>query len=267
MTARSARITGLSTLLTLSIGLAGCGLLDDDAPAAKKPASPMETLLNAVPDDDAPAYKFEVTQPDLALSGTYDAPKKAFEAKATYHETDEDVDLTLTMTSLVRREGNWIKISFKPSNLPGLPKLPKKWMKFDPAKVKDTSGSFLVYEDDSADPGNTHFLVINSAGVTEPSPGKFAGTTDITRVPDADLVDAATMKALGEKAKAVPFTAAVDAQRHLSSMALKIPAAGKTKAFTYTVKYSAFGETAVPAVPATGAQTPAPDAAYAVLNG
>lgn len=267
MTAHTSRITGLSALLTLSIALAGCDVLGDDAPAAKKPPTPLETLLKAVPDDDTPAFKFAVTQPDLALSGTYDAPQKAFEAKAIYHEADDDVDLTLTMTSLVRSEGNWVKISFKPSNLPGLPKLPKKWMKFDPAKVQDTAGSFLVYEEDTADPGNTHFLVINATGVTETAPGQFAGTTDITGVPDDELVDAATLKALGAKAKAVPFTAAVDAKGHLSSMAVKIPAAGKTKAFTFSVKYSAFGESAVPAVPQAGAQTPAPDTVYALLNG
>ena len=264
MTARTARITGLSALLTLSIALAGCDVGGDtDKPA---PLSPRDALLKAVPATGTAAYKFEVKQPNQTLSGTYDSSQKAFDAKGVYREEGGDLDLTLTMNALVRSEGNWVKVAFTPANLPGLPKLPKKWMKIDPSKIKDASGSFLAFDENNADPGNAHFLVMNAAGVTDKGSGEYAGTTDITMVPDAEIVDAATLKALGAKAKALPFTAAVDGQGHLSSMTVQIPAAGKTKASTYSVKYSAFGQTAVPAAPASGAQTPAPAAAYELLN-
>jgi hypothetical protein len=172
----------------------------------------------------------------------------------------------MTMTSLVIDKKGWMKIAFTPANLPGLPKLPKKWVLLDPAKVKDADDSPLEYGDET-DPGYVSQLVHNSAGLTETSPGKFAGTTDLTQVKDAEIVDDATLTALGEKAKTVPFTAVIDAEGHLTSAVVKVPAAGKAKASTYQVTYSAFGKTATPQVPAAGAQTPATDAVYELLNG
>ncbi|NMO55549.1 hypothetical protein HH310_30735 [Actinoplanes sp. TBRC 11911] len=269
----TARITGpAAALLTLSIALTGCSVASDDtaAPApAKKTVTPHDALFQSVPGDDAGAYKFEVTQPDqTSLSGYYDAAHRAFDMKISYREHDDDIDLTLTMNALVRDEGTWMKAAFKPANLPGLPKLPSKWMKLDTSRVKDAgSQGFITFNEDNADPGDVYFLAMHAATVTETGSGQFAGTTDITSVPTGDeLLDEATLKALGAKAKTVPFTAVVDAQGHLTSMTLKIPAAGKSKAGTYTVKYSDYGKATVPAVPAPGAQTPAPDAAYDLLN-
>jgi hypothetical protein len=268
MTARTARITGLAAGLTVAVALAGCGPTDDAAAVkSAPPVSPSDKLLKAVPDSDAAPYKFEIKQNNQKVTGTWDATKKSFEGKVVYSEASDGIDLTVTETTLVRTEGTWMKIAFNPSNLPGLPKLPKSWMKVDTSKVKDAAGNFLVFDENSADPGNAYFLVTNAAGVKEAGAGKYTGTTDITMVPDAGIVDEATLKALGAKAKAVPFTAAVDSEGHLSSMSLKVPAAGKSKAGTYTVTYSDFGKASLPAAPAADEQKPAPDAAYDLMNG
>jgi hypothetical protein len=227
-------------------------------------ATPRDTLLTAVPDTKVGAYKFDIKGGSTPMSGVLDAPKKTIELKVVQKEPD--VGLTLTMTSLVVDKKGWMKIVFTPANLPGLPKLPKKWVLLDPAKVKNPDDSPLEYGDET-DPGYVAQLVQNSAGLAETSPGHFAGTTDLTQVKDAEIVDDKTLTALGEKAKTLPFTAVVDAEGHLTSAAVKVPAAGKSKATTYQVTYSGYGKTATPQVPAADAQTPAPPAVYELLNG
>ncbi len=269
MTARKASLTGFAGLLSLAlVTTAACGPAEETAKTGESPkvsvATPRDTLLTAVPDTKVGAYKFDIKGGVTPMSGVLDAPKKTIELRIVQKEPD--VGLTMTMTSLVIDKKGWMKIAFTPANLPGLPKLPKKWVLLDPAKVKNPDDSPLEYGDET-DPGYVAQLVQNSAGLAESSPGKFAGTTDLTQVKDAEIVDDATLTALGEKAKTVPFTAVVDADGHLTSAVVKVPAAGKSKASTYQVTYSAFGKTATPQAPAAGAQTPATAAVYELLNG
>ena len=82
----------------------------------------------------------------------------------------------------------------------------------------------------------------------------------------ADIVDPARLKALGEKAKAVPFEATVDGQGRLTSAVVKVPAAGRTKASRYEITYADYGTTASPAAPAADEQQPATRSAYELLN-
>jgi hypothetical protein len=256
----------LAAVFTLSAAvLAGCGIADDSSGGAKDDAkvsvaTPRDTLIQAVPDAKEGPYRFAVKGNETPLSGVLDAPKKTLQATFVQSEPG----LTLTMTTLVVGPKGWIKMSFKPANLPGLPKLPKKWLLLDQSRIKDKTAKFEY--GDETDPGYTSLLVQSAAGITETSPGHFAGTVDLTQATAAEIVDDATLKALGAKAKALPFTAVV-AGGHLSSLAVKIPAAGKKKASTYAVSYTGFGATPSPAVPAAGEQTPATPAVYDLLNG
>ncbi|MET0419049.1 MAG: hypothetical protein ABW022_23800 [Actinoplanes sp.] len=268
MTARKASLTGFAGILSLAlVTTAACGLAEEttkeESPKVSV-ATPRDTLLAAVPDTKVGAYKFDIKGGETPMSGVLDAPKKTIELKIVHKEPD--VGLTMTMTSLVVDKQGWMKIAFTPANLPGLPKLPKKWVLLDPAKVKDAANSPLEYSDET-DPGYVSLLVQNSADLKETSPGHFAGTTDLTQSTDADIVDDKTLTALGEKAKTVPFTAVIDAEGHITSAVVKIPAAGKTKASAYQVTYSAFGKTATPSAPAGNEQTPATAAVYELLNG
>jgi hypothetical protein len=64
----------------------------------------------------------------------------------------------------------------------------------------------------------------------------------------------------------VPFTATTDAEGHLTRLVLKIPAAGKAKAHTYSVAYDGYDSTATPGAPAAGEQQKAVPAVYDMLN-
>ena len=91
-------------------------------------------------------------------------------------------------------------------------------------------------------------------------------TIDLTAAPDATIVDEEVLKDLGDAAKAVPFTAVIGADGHLTTLTVKVPKAGKNKAYTYTEKYADYGTAKPVAAPADGEAQEAPDSAYEMLN-
>jgi len=267
--ARWAHVAGFAAVAALAVAtVTGCGATDSgtDKPAADKPstpADPRETLLDAVPDQQDGAFRFTVKGGTTPSSGVLDVAKQA--AEITIVQTEKDPDFTMKLDTRTVGGKFWVRLAFTPASLPGLPKLPKKWMLLDPAKLKNANDLKLAAED--TDPGYTSQVVENAAGITEKSPHHYAGTTDLTKLTEADIVDAATLKALGAKAKAVPFQAVVDAAGHLTGITLAIPAAGKTKAQKYAVSYTGFGGTTAPAAPAAGEQQKAVATIYEFMNG
>ena len=79
------------------------------------------------------------------------------------------------------------------------------------------------------------------------------------------IATAAHLTALGERAKALPFTATVDAAGRIAVFTLTVPVAGDAKKIAYQVAYRRYGSAEAVAEPA-GAR-PAPAAAYELLNG
>src|SRR4051794_17875203 len=187
MNARTARITGLSAALTLSVALTGCGILDDASSKDTKVsvATPRDALLQAVPDDKAGAYAFDIKQNAVTMNGVLDPVKKAYDIKVVTVQSGNGTKLTLTASTKVLKEGTWVKIAFSPANLQGLPKMPKKWMKVDLGKVKDKKNTLLEYDENAADPGSAQLLVANAADVKDAGAGKYTGTTDLTAATDS----------------------------------------------------------------------------------
>lgn len=268
MSARKAQLAGLAAILALTT-TAGCGLATDSsgdppaaAPTSTKPLDPQLVLIDAVPGEKDGAYHFEVTGGDLPSSGVLDAPHQSALVKIEQHQTNPDFDLA--MATLMVGKQTWVKMAITPS-LPGLPKIPKNWQLIDGSKIK--SQDLPIGYDGSTDPGYAQLLVQKSAGVKETGAGHYAGTTDLTRSADAEILDAKTLKKLGAKAKSVPFTATVDSAGNLTSLIAKIPAAAGVKARTYTIKYDGFGSTATPVAPAAGEQQKAASVIYQMLAG
>lgn len=118
-------------------------------------------------------------------------------------------------------------------------------------------GTPFVYLAES-DPGFTDSVVDNISDLSESSPGHFAGLADLeSTIPNQILTDK-QLKALGDQAAAIHFTAILDAQGRLTRMSLTIPAVGKLKASTTVVTYDGFGTATVPSLPAASDQTKAP---------
>jgi hypothetical protein len=257
---------GLAGILALT--LSGCGLADTDPTADddKKSdkgskvsvATPRDALLQSIPDAKAPAYAFDIKGGVTPVSGMLDAPNKTTQVKVV----QADSGITITMAALAIENKGWMKLAV--TGAPeGFPALPKKWMLIDPAKVKNADDAPLGYNDE-LDPGYTSVVVQNSADVKETSPSHYAGTTDLTAAKEAEIVEDATLTALGAKAKAVPFEAVVGPDGHLSLLTVKVPAAGRAKASTYKVTYAGYGRTATPGAPTDTAKPT--KAVYELLN-
>jgi len=258
------RIAVLGAVLLVS--LAGCGGLSTDPEPSAAPAkkTPAETLLAAVPDEKSSPYHFAVTNSDGKLAGVVDAPRKAIAIGIT--QKVDGVPVTLDMKFLVLDTKSWVRFKFSPADVPGLPRIPAKWQLIDPAKVKDKDNGPLAYGEDQSDPGYAHEVIANAGQVEQTSAGHFRGVTDLSRTGVEDIVDNSTLKALGARAKAVPFTATTDAKGRLARLDLKIPAAGKTKAHTYSAVYDGYDSTTTPAAPAAAEQQKAVPAVYDLLN-
>jgi hypothetical protein len=262
----TARIAGLGALVLISI--AGCSAATNDAPAkdtAKEtPKTPAEVLLASVPDEKSGPYHFTVSNIDGKLAGVVDAPRKAMSIGITQKE--DGVPVTLDMKFLILGSKSWVKIKFSPANTPGLPRIPAKWQLIDPSKIKDKDNSPLAYGEDQSDPGYAHEVIASAGKVEQTSAGHYSGVTDLGQTGVEDIVDNAALKAMGGKAKTVPFTATTDAKGRLTRLDLKVPAAGKVKAHTYSAVYGDYDSTSTPAAPAAGEQQKAVSAVYDMLN-
>ena len=268
------RLIALSSVLLFGAGSAACGSRDAGSGAAGEPKAtapsrpePRAALLAAIPTATSKPFHYSVKSAGQSVTGVVDAPNRGMTVDVS--QPVPDTPVTLTMQFLVVDKDAWTKISFAGAKASdGLPKFPKKWMKVDPAKVKSFDGD-LEFGDDT-DPGWVGELVKAAADLTETAPGRYAGTTDLTKASgsssEADIVSAETLTALADKAKAVPFTATVDGQGRLTGATVEIPAAGGTPADTYTVAYDQHGTAAPVRVPAAGAQVRAPSSVYELLN-
>jgi hypothetical protein len=267
----TARIAGFGAVLVVSAAtVVGCGQADTgadprkEAPATKASKAPAEVLLAAVPTEKAGPYHFAITDSDGKMAGIVDATRKTISIGITQKEAD--VPVTLDMKFLVIGTKSWVKIKFTPADIPGLPRVPGKWQLIDPSKIKDKDNSPLAYGEDQSDPGYAHEVIANAAKVTQTSGGHYSGVTDLSLTGVEDIVDNATVKALGAKAKAVPFTATTDAKGRLTRLDVKIPAAGKAKAHTYSAVYDGYDSTTTPGAPPAGEQQKAVAAVYDMLN-
>ena len=267
MNVRKVRLAGLGALLAVgAVTAGGCGVADTVREAASPPPkTPEDRLLEALPDFATGPFHFTVKGGTEPVSGVLDAAKKSY--RLDFSQKDAELGFTLTMKFLVVADRSWIKIGFTGTrDLAGFPKLPKKWMLVDPSKLEDAEDAPLSY-DDKTDPGEAGAVLRAIVDVEETGPGRYEGATDLTRQgEDAGIVEDATLKALGDRAKAVPFEATVDGQGRLTRTVVKIPATGKTKAATYEVIYDGYGATASPSEPAADEQLMAPKAAYEMLN-
>ncbi|MCL7459115.1 hypothetical protein M8I35_18210 [Micromonospora sp. MSM11] len=273
---RVRRVAAAAVSLVAATSLAaGCGGDDDalDTPAASSPtpsaspsANPKSTLLAAVPDEEDPAFRFSGSDPTGVVTGVVDPAGKGMDLTIT--EKDEKLDFTMKMSFRLIEQRSWMKVSFDGAEqLSSLLKLPTKWMELDHAKLTDPA-SVPYYE--GADPGNTG-AILGATGdtVTDQGGGTYTGTVDLTHgehVRQA-MADAVDVDALGEAAKAVPFTAVVGADGNLASLTLEIPAAGKRKATKYVVKYFDFGKAPKVTEPTGSQAQKAPASAYELLNG
>ncbi|WP_426510711.1 hypothetical protein ACPPVO_08700 [Dactylosporangium sp. McL0621] len=139
----------------------------------------------------------------------------------------------------------------------------KKWYRFDRTKVAHTEIIGLFETDD---PTSSQDFVARVGRARLEDGGRITGTYDLTRGGDLGLADQAGLTALGERAKAAPFTVALDAQGRLASVRVTVPAYAGTAERTLTVDYRDQGKPVQVTVPKPAEVAPANAAVYNLLN-
>jgi hypothetical protein len=239
--------------------VAGC---QDAADVATAPPTPAEKLRDAVPDGSEGNFRYTMKEVESEAKGEVNPEAKRMTYTAVYK--DRKLGFTMTTAIVIVDERAWMKITFgNTEGVTGLPKLPAKWLQLDRSKVDKQE--YVKYT--HPDPTGAAVLFQHIVDATETSQGAFTGTVDLAAAAEAEVVDAETLTALGEKAKAVPFEAAVDSAGRLASVTLDVPAAGEAGAFRWEAKFTDYG--AGPAIkePPAAQTVPAPKEAYELLNG
>lgn len=143
-----------------------------------------------------------------------------------------------------------------------IPGATNKWIHFEPGKLQSFNKLLI---NTAQDP--TGLTLIAKAIVTAKKDGtKITGTFDATKVGDGvGGIGADSATVLGDKAKAIPFTATLDAQGKITALSFMVPEHGEEKADTMTTTYSAVGTAVKIAKPTPVVE--ANEQIYAGLNG
>ena len=250
-------ITGLAVLSALSLAIAGCGGdggspsgSTGDAPAATSvaPANPTDELAAAARKLNETTMRMTLASAGTNSTGSLDPQRKLGE-------------MTMTVSAAGREQKIKIRtigtdVYLQADGLPGTEG--GKWLKIGGERL--AGSSFDVFPEN--DPAGTQRILDALSDIKKDGPGKFSGTIDLTKT----STNAAAAATLGDKFKALPFTATVDDQGRLTSTSIDVtpaePSAGKT-----TATYSDFGTAVTVEPPPAGDTVPAPDDVVKMLTG
>ncbi|SBT51918.1 hypothetical protein [Micromonospora auratinigra] len=215
------------------------------APAA--PADPKAALLASTEEIKKGNFTFTLGGGELNGAGTVHSPSKSAEMKLNSGQAADDMKMHLVFIDT----DSWVQMDFgsMADSVPSLKAMKGKYQHLDRSRIKDAKN--LNFDFSDVDPAGSDKMINAITEVKQTGEGTYAGTIDATRATESEVLDAQAVKALGEKAKAVPFTAKLDPQGRLSEFAVQVPAAGSAPASTVTVTYANYGAaTAVQAPPA-----------------
>ncbi|MER5333290.1 hypothetical protein [Micromonospora sp. NPDC002717] len=229
MNTRRLATTGVAIVAALSLGLTGCGTKTDAdapagngtgaAPASSAPADARAELTAAAQKLNQQSVRMELKSAVVNGSGVMDPATKT-----------GDMTMKLgaegTFRILLLGDDAYLKIT-------GMQGMPKKWLHMDTTKL-GKSGQFNLMPE--GDPGGAKQMIESVVDVEKTGTGSYAGTLDYTRT----KADDPSIKALGEKAKAVPFTAKVDDQGRLVEFAIDTSVLHESLGMM-TTTYSDFG--------------------------
>lgn len=264
------RVMGAALLAASAVLTAGCGLVGTPGAEAGKDAvgTPHRKLLEATATSStAPyAYTYVLTgdPADAVVStGSVDAAGKVHELEVIGRIKESHA--TVRMAYRIVDQKVWTKVRFEGGDELDFPELPQKWMLVDPSKTKENSVP-SGFSERYVDPAQLNTLFTTATDVTEGAGGRFSGTFDLDVQPVVYPVTPAIRTALGEKARALPFTATVT-DGHVSHYMLSVPPTSASKALTFTVTYTGFGTVTPVTAPSAAETAETPDALYEALAG
>ncbi|SDX95576.1 hypothetical protein SAMN05444365_101195 [Micromonospora pattaloongensis] len=236
MNTRRLTRTALGLLATLSVGVAGCAAQGSPDPTASGSATPSVGATasasgssSALDELTAAAQKLnddtvKVTTEMTGLTGNGNLDPARNQARMTMELATEGQPVTAEI--LVTGSDAYVKLA-------GAPNVQNKWMHVDVARL--AGGNFDIMP--QGDPAGANKMIKSMAAVERTGEGSFRGTLDLTKAP---TINTAVLSGLGDKAKAVPFTAAVDNQGRLTRLQIELTAIAPSLG-TLSTTYSDFG--------------------------
>ncbi|WP_089001993.1 hypothetical protein [Micromonospora echinofusca] len=245
---------GVLAATLLVPGLTACKS-DDPAPAgagsaaSAVPADPKEALIASTKELEKGNFTFTLAGDGLSGKGLVHKPSNSAQFSMKF---DDGSGSSMGMELIFIQPDSWVKLDLGElgAMIPGAEKMKGKYQHLDQSKVKD-AGELSRYME-QADPAGSAMLTKGITDVEKTAEGSYAGKLDASAATDSSAVDADMVKALGAQAKALPFTAKVDAEGRLTELVISVPSAGETKAHDIKVTYADYGN-------ATAAQKPAAD--------
>jgi hypothetical protein len=257
----------VSVALTLVLAIGGLAACGDDkpatpsagsnsstaaaAPSPSKPA-PKEVLTAAAESLDTTSYDFAIKQTDISGQGTLDPATKSLAVNIT----GKLEGTSIALSYLAVAPDLWMKADLGAAANTQLGLNKTKWMLIDKSKVTDKS---QLPVDEAGNPAiGTSDMLKSVSDVKQTDATHFTGTVDVTDAGSLLSPDADVLKKVGDKAKAVPFSATIDDKGRLTDF--KTDGASIDPALTLEISFSNFGATKPIAKP-TGA-VPAPANVY-----
>ena len=234
---RNRRLAIAGLVLTTAIGLTGCARTSEPTPAG---ATTPNAAQPADPTAELSAGALKLTQQSMKvtmdltggvrMTGVADPKADTAQMEMTLGTgTDSSTD----GTARIRKIGKdmWLKFSGAMGALDGLGK--GKWMHLDLSTLGE-GGAFGM---SGSDPAAAAKMIKATSNVQRTGDHRYSGVLDLTK---AQTVDSKLVGSLGEKAKAVPFTAATAEQGRLIEMTVDLRGVGPAAGLLKTT-YSDFG--------------------------
>ncbi|MER7415323.1 hypothetical protein ABT346_00815 [Micromonospora peucetia] len=217
--------------------------------AAAVPADPKEALLASTKEIEKGNFTFTLSGAGLTGKGLVHKPSNSAQFSMKF---DDGSGTSMGMELIFIEPDSWVMLDLGElgAMIPGAEKTKGKYQHLDQSKVKG-AGELSRYMEE-VDPAGSAKLTKGITEVQKTAEGSYTGKLDVSAAGDAATLDADIVKALGAQAKALPFTAKLDAQGRLTELVISVPAAGETKAHDIKVTYADYGS-------ATAAQKPAAD--------
>ncbi|MEU6020379.1 hypothetical protein [Micromonospora sp. NPDC047134] len=205
--------------------------------AASIPKDPKTALVASTKELNEGNFTFTIDSESIKGGGSVHKPSNS----AQFSMKAGDETFTMEMEIIKIDADSYVKMDLGElfASLPGAEDMKGKYQHVDATKAGDAK-SLDIFKD-GTDPANSAEMFKGLGEVQETGPGTYSGKIDITAAKDSVAADEDMLKALGDQAKEIPFTAKVDDQGRLTELVLSVPAAGELKAQEITVKYADYG--------------------------
>jgi hypothetical protein len=226
------------------------------AAAASSAAAAATVDLNAAVQELAKtSYRYTMKAGDASGSGSVDPVAK--QSSMTIVVAAEGQEFRTDV--LIIDPELFAKISGLP--LPGVDG--KKWLRIERNRIKSFSALGI---NDIDDPTGVKTLAKSIGTIQKTGERSYKGTLDLSKGSAAFGLDEAAVRQLGEKARAIPFEATVNAGGKLATWKMTIPAFGAEKETTFELTYTDHGGTFGLKKPAAAEVVNPPDAVYEMLQ-